>query len=93
MPTPMVYARMVEERREVAQIISDVRNDLAALLSDPNNWDTDQWPIENAEDANCLKAAYGKLTDLLNGLDEEPVQAIASGFQDIRNDLAEITAK
>jgi hypothetical protein len=96
MPTPKVYARMLEEKRETAQIVRDIRFDLAALLPNPQNWCADQWPVRNPADASMLAAAYTKLTDLLNSFDDLPdneAPSIASGFQDIRSDLAEIMAK
>lgn len=96
MPTPKVYARMLEEKREIAQIVGDVRLDLATLLPDPENWSPGQWPVENPADAAQLSAAYDKLTDLLNSfgdLSDEATPSIASGFNDIRDDLAEIMAK
>lgn len=96
MPTPKVYERMLEEKREVAQIIEDARIDIASLLPDPENWSPDQWPVENPADAAMLSAAYDKLTDLLNSfgdLSDEAPPSIASGFNDIRDDLAEIMAK
>ena len=96
MTTPSGFSRMLEEKREVAQIVRDIRTDLAALLPHPYDWRANQWPVSNPEDAAMLSSAYTKLTDLLDSfgdLSEEETSSIASGFNDIRDDLAEIMAK
>jgi hypothetical protein len=54
-----------EAIRELEQIMRTVRLELAALLPNPSNWDSSQWPVENPTDAACLSAAYQQLTDAL----------------------------
>lgn len=60
-----------------ADAAKSARYELAALLPDPKNYSTDEWPINNRADALCLEAAYGVLLEA-----EEDARAALSQRQE-----------
>jgi hypothetical protein len=48
----------VEQKSDIQETLCAIKNELAALITDPANPTVDQWPCTNPADRECLHKAY-----------------------------------